>query len=59
MADQERAVKLSGARFQIIRRDFARLEFALIQWAVDKLTAKGFIFSIVPNLVKKEAMITT
>ncbi len=59
MADQERAVKLSGARFQIIRRDFARLEFALIQRAVDKLTAKWFIFSIVPNLVKKEAMITT
>lgn len=59
MLDQERAVKLSGSRFQIIRRDFARLEFALIQWAVDKLSAKGFIFTIVPNLVKADAMVTT
>lgn len=59
LLDQERAVKLSGSRFQILRWSLARLEFALMQWAVDKLTSKWFTFTVVPQLVKDEALVTT
>ncbi len=57
--DQERAVKLSGSRFQIMRGDFALLEIALVQWVVQKLIKKGFDFTLVPQLVREEAMMIT
>ncbi len=57
--DSERAVKLSGSRFQIMRGDFALLEIALVQWVVQKLSKKGFEFTLVPQLVREEAMMIT
>ena len=38
--DQERAVKLSGSRFQVMRGKLAELNFALMQWATQKLINK-------------------
>lgn len=57
--DSERAVKLSGSRFVMLKGKAAQLEFAMIQWAIEKLTNKWFIFTIVPQLVREQAMYTT
>jgi len=57
--DQERAVKLSGSRFQLVRGKFALLQFALTQWALQKLASKGFDIAIVPQLVKADALVAT
>lgn len=57
--DQERAVKISWSRFQIVRWPLARLQFALIHRVVDKLTKKWFEFTLVPQLVQDHALQTT
>lgn len=57
--DQERAVKISGARFQILRGKFAFLQFALTQWVIAKLAAKWFEMTLIPQLVKADALVTT
>lgn len=57
--DAERAVKMSGSRFVMVKGKAAQLEFALIQRAIEKLTSKGFTFVIVPQLVREQAMYTT
>jgi seryl-tRNA synthetase len=57
--DAERAVKMSGSRFVMVKGKAAQLEFALIQRAIEKLTNKGFTFVIVPQLVREQAMYTT
>lgn len=57
--DSERAVKLSGSRFVMLKGKAAQLEFAMIQWAIEKLSNKWFIFTIVPQLVREQAMYTT
>lgn len=45
--DKERAAKVAGSRFAYIKGDLARLEFALIQFGIDRLTDEGFIKSVV------------
>ncbi len=57
--DSERAVKMSGSRFVMLKWKAAQLEFAMIQRAIEKLTNKWFIFTIVPQLVREQAMYTT
>ena len=59
LLDQERAVKISWARFQIMRGEFAQLQFALMSWAISKLVGKWFNLTLVPQLVKKEALFAT
>lgn len=57
--DSERAVKISGSRFIMLKGMWAKLEFAIMQWAMEKLINKGFIFTVVPQLVREQAMYTT
>lgn len=59
MLDSERAVKISGSRFVFVRNGLVQLELALVQWTMDKLANKGFSPTIVPTLVKKDAMYAT
>jgi seryl-tRNA synthetase len=59
LIDMEDAGRVSGSRFHYLLGDLVRLEFALIQWALDKLTAKGFTPVIPPVLVREEAMVGT
>jgi len=40
MLDQERSGKVSGSRFYYIRDGLVKLEFALITFAIDKLSKK-------------------
>ena len=59
MLDMERAAKISGSRFVLLRRDGALLEMALFRYAVDRLVAEGFVPVIPPVLVKREAVLGT
>ncbi len=57
--DIERGTRTSGARFYYLKNEAALLEFALLQFVVHKLNAKGFSPVITPTLVKEEAMYAT
>ncbi len=57
--DMERAAKISGTRFGIIKGRLALLEFALVRWAMDRLTAHGFEPVVPPVLVREEALYGT
>jgi seryl-tRNA synthetase len=59
LLDSQRAVKISGSRFIMMRDGLARLEMALVMRAINKLNSKGFSFTLVPTIVKKEAMFST
>lgn len=54
--DVERAAKVSGARFYYLKRDLARLNYAIISFALDFLRKKGFILMQPPYMLKKEAL---
>jgi len=55
LIDMERAGKASGARFFYLRNDVARLDMALMSFAIDELTQKGYTPIIPPYLMKREA----
>jgi seryl-tRNA synthetase len=57
--DMERAGKVSGSRFVYLKGDLVFLQFALVQFALQKLTAKGFRPVVPPVLVRDEAMYGT
>jgi seryl-tRNA synthetase len=59
LIDIESAARVSGSRFHYLKGDLVRLEFALIQWGLAKLAAKGFVPVIPPVLVKRDAMVGT
>ncbi|MDG6996286.1 MAG: serine--tRNA ligase [Nitrososphaerota archaeon] len=56
LIDVERAAKTSGARFYFLRRDLARLNYALISFALDHLRSRGFILVQPPYMLKREAI---
>jgi seryl-tRNA synthetase len=57
--DTVRAAKVSGARFGYLTGPGALLEFALVRFAMDRLTAAGFVPMVPPVLVRREAMFGT
>jgi seryl-tRNA synthetase len=57
--DMPRAVKFAGARMYCLKNEGALLEFALFKFALDHLVARGFSPMIVPQLVRREAMVGT
>jgi seryl-tRNA synthetase len=57
--DMERGARLSGSRFAYLRGDLVRLELALVQWAMAKLTGHGFEPVIPPVLVREQALYGT
>jgi seryl-tRNA synthetase len=57
--DMPRAVKFAGARMYCLKNEGAMLEFALFKFTLDHLVSKGFHPMIVPQLVRREAMIGT
>ena len=60
LLDQERAAKLSGARFSVYRGALARLERALIQFMLDMHTEQhGYEELLPPFLVNEDSMIGT
>ncbi len=55
--DFERAVKLSGARFALLRGDGPRLQRALALFFLDRNTQRGYAEVAPPYLVRREAMV--
>lgn len=56
LIDTERAVKISGSRFAILKGDLVRLELALVMFGMDELGGVGFTPVMGPQLIKAEAM---
>ncbi len=59
LIDMERGARTSGSRFAYLKGDLVFLQFALVQFALQKLASKGFRPTIVPVLVRDEAMYGT
>ena len=59
VVDIERATKISGSRFGMIKGKLAMLEFALVRYAMDNLMLHGFTPVIPPVLVREEALVGT
>ena len=57
--DIARGVKVSGSRFYFLKGVGARLELALMNMALDRALAEGFIPLITPTLVRPEIMAGT
>jgi seryl-tRNA synthetase len=54
--DVERGVKLSGTRSYFLKGNGARLHWAVLQFAMDVMVARGYSPMSVPLLMKDEAM---
>jgi seryl-tRNA synthetase len=57
--DFEAGVKLSGARFTVLKGPLARLHRALAQWMLDTHIANGFTECYVPYIVNADSMTGT
>lgn len=54
--DMERAAKSAGARFYYLKRDIVKMNLAIIQFATDFLSKKGFVLMQPPYMIKKESL---
>jgi len=54
-ADLKRAANISGRRFYFLTGDLARLEMALINYAIDVLCERGYSLTIPPFMMNREA----
>ena len=59
MIDTERAAVLSGSRFAYLKGALVMVELALVRWALEKLSARGFEPVIPPVLVRERALYGT
>jgi len=57
--DVERAAKVSGSRFGYLLGPMVRLEFALVQYALDSLEEHSFLPVVTPVLVRDNALYGT
>ena len=55
LIDMERAGKVSGARFFYLKNEVAMLDMALMSFAIEELSKKGYSPIIPPHLMKREA----
>ena len=56
LLDLERAAKIAGARFYILRNDLVRLNHALISYALDFLNDKNYNLIQPPYMIKRNVM---
>ena len=54
-ADLKRAANIAGRRFYFLTGDLARLEMALINYAIDGLCERGYSLTIPPFMMNKKA----
>jgi seryl-tRNA synthetase len=57
--DMESAAAVSGSRFAYVKRELVLVEFALVQFAMQKLVAQGFTPVVPPVLVREDALFWT
>ncbi|TSC76157.1 MAG: seryl-tRNA synthetase [Parcubacteria group bacterium Gr01-1014_33] len=56
LIDTERAAKVSGSRFGYLKNEAVLLEFALAQFALERLRGDGFIPVVPPVLIREKMM---
>ncbi|HCC23220.1 TPA: serine--tRNA ligase [Candidatus Falkowbacteria bacterium] len=56
IVDNERAAKIAGSRSYIMKGDGARLEYALLKYAMDFITRKNYTMMSVPVMVNRFAL---
>jgi seryl-tRNA synthetase len=56
LVDIERAAKISGARFYFLKKELVRMNYALIHFAIDFLSDKGYILVQPPYMIRRGAM---
>lgn len=56
LIDIERASKVSGSRFAYLKNEAVILEFALIRFSLDTLTAEGFIPILPPAIINEKVI---
>ena len=54
MVDLERGAKVAGFRGYFLKNDAVRISMAIWQFAIDRLSIKGFTPMIAPSLVRRE-----
>ncbi len=59
LLDFERATKVTGAKFYFLKGKLARLEQALIAFALDQLSPEGYVAMTTPDLAKDEVLLGT
>jgi seryl-tRNA synthetase len=59
MIDLEAGARVAGSRFVYLKGDLVRLELAIVQFIVDKLSGEGFTPVIPPVLVREKALYGT
>jgi seryl-tRNA synthetase len=57
--DMEAGARVAGSRFVYMKGELVFLEFALVRWALDLLSGKGFVPVTPPVLVREEALFGT
>jgi len=56
LVDLERAAKVAGARFYFLKNDLVRLNYALIQYALDFLSEKNYTLVQPPYMINRNSM---
>jgi seryl-tRNA synthetase len=56
LVDLERAAKISGSRFYFLKKELVIMNYALIHFAIDFLSDKGYIPSQPPYMIRRGAM---
>jgi seryl-tRNA synthetase len=55
LADFDRAAKISGARWYFLKGKLARLQMALMEYATDFMTKKGYLMTVPPYFMNRAA----
>ncbi len=59
MIDLEAGARVAGSRFVYLKGDLVKLELAIVQFMIDKLSGEGFTPVIPPVLVRERALFGT
>ena len=59
LVDLEAGARVAGSRFAYLKGPVVRLQFALVQWALDLVGEKGFTPVVPPVLVRAQALFGT
>src|SRR4051795_7200086 len=59
LIDMEAGARVAGSRFVYMKGELVFLEFALVRWALELLSGKGFVPVTPPVLVREEALFGT
>jgi seryl-tRNA synthetase len=59
LVDLEAGARVAGSRFVYLKGSVVRLQFALVQWALELLEEKGFTPVVPPVLVREQALLGT